>query len=226
MSLRPVFFLTFACCAGLLVAAEPSHQLDSVKELPQGLSEKVAAELNPQGHRVVGPDGPVAEVWFAKSAEVKPGFKPSLNVKYPFTPGQLIGALRVPDGTTFTDFRGQEIKPGVYTLRYGQQPQDGNHIGTSDLADFLLALPAKADTDVKPITDFDSLSQGSAEAAGSTHPAIFSLLPVEKNDAPAAALEHNEERDYWIVRVKVPGAAQGEKVEVPLRLVVVGRSEV
>ena len=49
---------------------------------------------------------------------------------------------------------------------------------------------------------------------------------MEEQDAPAAALEHNEERDYWIVRVKVPAAAGDEKVEVPLRLVVVGRSEV
>ena len=46
----------------------------------------------------------------------------------------------------FTDFRGQEIKKGVYTLRYGQQPEDGNHIGTSELADFLLAIPAGVDS--------------------------------------------------------------------------------
>ena len=90
--------------------------------------------------------------------------------------GQLIGALRVPEGTTFTDFRGQEIKPGVYTLRYGQQPQDGNHIGTSELADFLLALPAEADTELKPIADADALSQKSAEAAGSTYSAPRSSL--------------------------------------------------
>ena len=75
MSLRPVFFLTFACCAGLLAAAEPSHKLDAVNELPEGLSPKLAAELDPQGHRVSGPDGPVAEVWLAKSVAVKPGFK-------------------------------------------------------------------------------------------------------------------------------------------------------
>jgi hypothetical protein len=133
----------------------------------------------------------------------------------------------VPEGAAFTDFRGQEVKPGVYTLRYGQQPQDGNHIGTSELADFLLALPAEADTDVKPITDFDTLSQKSAEAAGSTHPAILSLLPAEEQAAGGkASLEHVEERDYWIVELTVPGAAGEEKVKVPLRLVVIGRSEV
>jgi hypothetical protein len=226
MNLRPLFFLTFACCAGLLVAAEPSHKLAEVNELPKGLQAKVAAELNPRGYRVVGPDGPVAEIWLARTVEVKPGFKPTLNVKYPFTPGQFVGLLRVPEGSAFTDFRGQEIQPGVYTLRYGQQPQDGNHIGTSELADFLLALPAAADTDLKPITDFDALSQKSADAAASTHPAILSLLPSERNDAKAAALDHNEERDYWIVELKLSGTAKGEKVEVPLRLVVIGRSEV
>ena len=105
----------------------------------------------------MGPKGTICDVSFVKSLAVRPGFKPELNVKYPFTSGQLIGVLRVSKKASFTDFRGQELKAGVYTLRYGQQPEDGNHIGTSEVYDFLLALPAKIDQDPKPLNLLDEL---------------------------------------------------------------------
>ena len=104
--------------------------------------------LNPEGFAIK--NRAVCDVCAVKDLAAKDGFKPTLNVKYPFQPGQLIGALRVSGKTEFTDFRGQPVKAGVYTLRYGQQPQDGNHIGTSELSDFLLAIPATTDTDLKP----------------------------------------------------------------------------
>ncbi|MBW3541248.1 MAG: hypothetical protein KY476_13350 [Planctomycetes bacterium] len=226
MKLRPLFFVTFALCAGLLAAAQPTHTLKEVKGPPKGLSEKIAAEMNPAGWSVVTPDGPVVEIWFAKGIEVKPGFSPSFNVKYPFQPGQLVGALNVPEKSGFTDFRGQELPAGAYTLRYGQQPEDGNHIGTSATADFLLALPAKVDTDTKPIAGFDPLSEKSAASIpGGTHPAIFSLLPVEKK-AEKPGLVHNEDRDYRILEATVDGKAKDKAMPVPVRLIVIGRSEV
>lgn len=225
MNLRPLFLVTFALSAGLLAAAEPSHKLAAVKGAPDGLSEKIAGLLNPAGQRVMGPDGPVADVWLAKPLAVKEKFSATFNVKYPFTPGQIVGALRVPEKSKFTDFRGQQIKPGVYTLRYGQQPEDGNHIGTSELADFLLAVPAKTDTDPKPIGDFDKLSMMSAKAAGTTHPAIFSLLPAEKKPEKPG-LAHNEDREFWILEITAEGKAKDKKMPVPVRLVVIGRSEV
>ena len=180
MKARTLFFLTFALSAGLLTAADKSHKLSSVKQTPKGLSAKVAAVVEPAGYRIVGPKGTVFEIWLVKSLDVKPGFKATLNVKYPFTSGQLFGVLRVAEKSEFTDFRGQEVAAGVYTLRYGQQPEDGNHIGTSELADFRLAIPAKFDADPKPLNILDELHMRSAKTAGSTHPAIFSLLPAGK----------------------------------------------
>lgn len=203
----------------LLTGAAPTNKLETVKGLPDGLAKGVAALLSEKGLRLVSGKGTVAEVWFAKQVAVKAGFKPTLNVKYPFQPGQFIGVLRVGKAQTFTDFRGQELKPGVYTLRYGQQPEDGNHIGTSETADFLLALPAKMDTDPKTISLMDTLFQRSAKAAGSTHPAIFYLLPPEKS--AKTALMHDEDKEFWILQT----ALKAGKKAVPLRLVIVGKSE-
>ena len=171
--------LTFVIisCGWLTQAAAADPKLEAVKTLPDGLSNEVAAIIAPVGNRVAIDGAGVCSVWFAKELPLKDNFKPSLSVKYPFSPGELIGVLRIESKSKYTDFRGQELKPGVYTLRYGQQPEDGNHVGSSDLADFLLAVPAAADADPKPIKMFESLNKSSAKASGSTHPAIFSLLP-------------------------------------------------
>ena len=114
-----------------LVAAKPAPKLSRLTKAPTGLTSAVTAALSPHGYRIVGGGKTVCDIWPAKKLRLKPDFKPSLSVKYPLTEGEFVGVLRVADGAEFTDFRGQEIKPGVYTLRYGKQLEDGNHIGTS-----------------------------------------------------------------------------------------------
>jgi hypothetical protein len=221
---RRMFYLGLALCFAMLSAAKPVNELGAAKGLPEGVAKEVSATLNADGYQVSGPKGPVCSLWLSKSLEVKAGFKPTLNVKYPFALGQLVGVLQVAEKAKFTDFRGQEIKPGVYTLRYGKQPEDGNHIGTSELYDFLVAIPAKDDSEPKAIDSFQVLAKMSAKASGGTHPAIFSLLPVEK---PAAkpVLEHDEEKEHYILNATTSGKADKTDLPVPVRLVVIGKSE-
>ncbi len=52
--------------------------------------------------------------------------------------------VRFPQG--MSDYRGQSLPPGVYTLRYQLLPQDGNHMGVAPNPDFLLASPAASDS--------------------------------------------------------------------------------
>ena len=213
----------------LVVGSQPvfakdlKHKLTSVKEVPPGLSDEIKAELASEGFRVASEKGPVCDVWLLKKLAVKEKFSPTFTVNYPFTPGQLIGVLRVPEKTIFKDFRGQELKTGTYTLRYGQQPEDGNHIGTSDLADFLLALPAKIDKSKKVMSGFENLSQHSAKSAGSSHPAIFSLLPVEK-PVKKPGLVHDADTEFWVLQMLGKGAKADSK-PVPIRVVAIGQSE-
>ncbi len=70
--------------------------------------KKIAAVLNPAGYQVAGPKGPVCELWLVKQLAVTPGFKPTPNTKYPFSPGQLIGVLRVAEKVKFTPLTGKE----------------------------------------------------------------------------------------------------------------------
>jgi hypothetical protein len=175
--------------------------------------------LRKSGDAVSVEGQPWCTLWWREEVVLKDGFKPTLNVKYPFTTGDLLGVIEVQTKTA-TDFRGQEVKPGVYTLRYAQQPVDGNHVGTSELYDFLLAIPVKHDVDPARWKIADELNRQSAATAGSNHPAIFSLLPAEK--AGPVAVTHDSAKELWILNGALTATA--DKV-VAVRLVIAGRSE-
>lgn len=214
---------TALVCAVSTVQAE-EFKVKPVGKGPEGLSPEIAKLLNPVGHQITGPDGAVVDVWLLKSIPVTPGFKPGFSQQYPLSSGQLVGALRIPKGSDYSDFRGQQMTAGTYTLRFGLQPEDGNHVGTSETYDFMLALPAKADTKTAPITNVDDLSEISAKAAGSTHPAIFSLLdPAEASKE--ATLEQDDFSEHWVLSLTGNGTAKGEKTGLKIRLVVVGLFE-
>ncbi|HUQ89181.1 MAG TPA: hypothetical protein VM096_16600 [Vicinamibacterales bacterium] len=97
--------------------------------------------------------------------------------------GTLVGAMRVTGA--FKEIRGKVVAPGVYTLRYGLQPQNGDHLGISTYRDFLVLSPASADTDPK-VLGFDGVVALSKQVIGTSHPAALSIDPPE--DAPGAVL--------------------------------------
>ncbi len=219
--------LVAASCFTLLTAAmvaADDGKLTVAEKAPAGVSEKVAAALNSKGQKIEAGGALIGSVWLVKQLDAKADFKPSLVVKYPLTPGQLVGVIEIVKKSEFTDFRGQDVAAGVYTLRYGQQPVDGNHVGTSDLADFLLAIPAKLDTDPALLKMSEAMHKLSAKTAGSNHPAIFSLLPP-KADEKTPALTHDSSKHFWILSLTADGKAGDAAIKIPLRVVIVGVSE-
>lgn len=216
-------FLLASLVFGASLTQAEDYKLSAVEKAPEGLSPAIAKLIDGNGHRISGPDGPVVEVWLLNGIEVKDKFKPSLLQMYPLSPGQLLGAMRIAKGATYTDFRGQQMKEGVYTLRYGLQPQDGNHVGTSETYDFVLALPAETDKKTTPIKTFKELAEISAKAAGSTHPAIFSLLDSKKAEKDAR-LEQDGLTDHWVLSFAGKGKVKDKAVDLKFKLVVVGVS--
>ena len=61
----------------------------------------------------------------------------------------MLGALRFPGEGH--DYRDQTIAKGVYTLRYGLQPVNGDHLGVSTYRDYALLVPAAKDSGVKDL---------------------------------------------------------------------------
>ena len=160
----------------LLTFAAPSVTPLSEKP-PADLAAGVASRLTPAAKIAIG--AATLDIWLVQTLERTaegPGWS---NVDS----GTLVGAVRVTG--EFKEIRGKVVKPGVYTLRYGLQPQNGDHLGISMFREFLLLSPAAIDKDPK-VLGFDGVVAISKEVIGTAHPASLSLDPPE--DAPGAAL--------------------------------------
>jgi hypothetical protein len=188
---------------------------------PKGVSAEISKLLAPAALKITRGNRVECEIWLLKQWPAKEGFKPSTSILYPFEMGELMGVIHFPRKAG--DFRGQEIPSGVYTLRYALQPEDGNHIGTSETRDFLLMLPVAADTAAKPL-DKDLLFKLSKEAAETTHPAMLSLLPAKAGAASTPAMEHDEARELWSVRAAGKATAAGKTNDLVIQLVVAGKA--
>lgn len=140
---------------------------------PAELAAGVAARLAPAAKVVTG--DATLEIWLVQAIDGASQGWGGVDS------GTLVGAMRVTG--TFKEIRGKVVRPGVYTLRYGQQPQNGDHLGISPFREFLLLSPAAIDTDAK-VLGFDGVVALSKDVIGTAHPASLSLDPPE--DAPGA----------------------------------------
>lgn len=206
--------------------AQESYKVEPLKEAPPAaLAEPVKATLNAEGLRIVDDQGKtVADVWFRKSipASGKPA-GPNGPILFPtLQVGELIGALRFAEEGH--DFRDQAIAKGVYTLRYGLQPMNGDHLGASPFRDFALLVPAAKDKTLGDLAA-KALHQESAESAGTSHPAILMLLEAPAGaDKAGASMVHDEEKNTWGVVASLTLLPKGESatVAMPVQLVIVG----
>jgi hypothetical protein len=121
--------------------------------------------------------------------------------------GTLVGAVRL--SANFPDIRGNTMKAGVYTLRYGIQPADGNHLGVSPYREFLLLSPAAADKSVGAL-GHDGTIAVSKQTIGTTHPAAWSLDPPLTAEAPASI--STDEAGLVHVVFEVPVSRDGKDV--------------
>lgn len=163
------------------------------------ISADVAATLASTGARVIrGTSTTFCDIWLCKQWAIQEDFEPTSALLYPFTPGQLMGVVRF--ARRGSDYRDQDIDSGVYTLRYAQQPVDGSHVGTSLTRDFLLLLRGESDESTD-VLDYGALAKQSAEAAGSSHPALLSMQRIAEGTKPLS-MRHNEDHDWWIVALE------------------------
>lgn len=189
---------------------------------PEGVAEPIAKQLGKTAFRISDEDGPVCEVWLANPLKVVGNFKPTNERVYPLEAGQVVGAISFPGRSR--DFRDQRLGKGVYTLRYALQPQDGNHIGTSDTRDFLVMIKAADDEGAEKIDNPDKLIELAAAAANSTHPAMLALKRRTDKPEKFPALRHDEEHELWILQLAIDTKAGDKAGKLEVDLVVIGHA--
>jgi hypothetical protein len=185
-----------------------------VADLPKPLQDA----LESQGTRVVNDQGgTLLEVWLRKSVPTNSAASGSSDFLYPsLSEGVSLGVLHFP--SQGADFRGQAMKPGFYTLRYGLIPQDGNHMGVNPTRDVFILCPAAVDNDPAAALKFDDLVKLGRQASGAPHPGFLVGAPVNGDSFPAVV---KDDQGHWNLQVKIHGSGG----DLPIAFTVVGKWE-
>jgi len=221
MKIRAFALMAALLCSGAamdIMAA--SYKLETVSTAPEGLSAKLQAMLQSSGYKVLNEQGSAwCEVWVRK--EIANLGKPAApGANYPALHlGQLVGIMKFSE--TGADYRGQAIKPGVYTLRYCLILQDGNHLGAAPILDFVLLVPAAEDTkDADAVMSTAEVVALSRKASGTNHPAVINMAPTP--DAASTPSLEKDGLDHWVLKVKTQSKPAAD---LPIGIIVVGRAE-
>lgn len=182
----------------------------------------LASLLQPQGTRVTDSSGAtICEIWLGNAVPLAATTNSSPDIMYGnLEVSTLVGAIHFPNPSS--DFRGQAIKAGYYTLRYGQTPQDGNHMGVNPTRDFLLMSPVAQDTNLSAVFSLKDLVAMSKLASGTNHPAVLEMDPAGTGAAPTVT--QNSE-GYTVLSAQAQSkTAAGQAQPLNLSVVVVGQA--
>jgi hypothetical protein len=206
---------------GLLLlgcAQIPAPELEPIAQAaPAGIAEALRRELVPTGTRVLRAGRPLIDLWFRNALPTTEPRNGKGILYGPLIPGSLIGVARIHDGAS--DFKGQKIAPGLYTLRYAVQPDDGDHFEVSESRDFLLLCEAAADTAPGDL-DAKTLQKLSARINGKKHPSVLYLTSGKGGARSGVVTAQDPGR--VVLDVEVPGS--GGK-SIGLAIVVAGKAE-
>lgn len=201
-----------------LICTAQNDRIENLGPLTDtSVPDAVRQTLDSRGYRVLLDDGsPACELWLRKNVPAQPK-KDSQDVIYTqLAESTLIGVLHFPKVSS--DFRGQAIPAGFYTLRYALIPNDGNHLGVAPNRDFLLLIPAASDADPDASFKSQDLVALSRAATGTKHPSPLSLV---QPGGPAPVVS-KDDQDHWIFSAAMK-LVSGE--ELPFALVVKGAAQ-
>jgi hypothetical protein len=211
-----------ACLVAAAAAAADAKFTVKVEDAapPRELGDAVRAVLAGKAMHVFDDKGKLlCTVWPRKALETTATAEQArAGLKYAqLEESTLVGAVKF--SGTFIDYRKQKIKPGVYTLRLGIQPTDGDHQGTAPFSEFCLLSPAAADA-TPAVMDAKHLHELSTKSNTRKHPGVMLLFP-NKTPSEKPALE-DKPNDHLVLSFRIPAAAGGEQGYLGFSLVVVG----
>jgi len=202
---------------------QESYKLETGGAAPAQIPAAVRAVLEAHADILADAHGaPVCEIWWRRGVPEQKSTAASGDVLYGgLSMGEFLGVLRFPKAGT--DYRGQAVKPGFYTLRYALIPQDGNHMGVSSFRDFVLLVPVADDVAPKQNLAFDALMKASRLATGTGHPGVMMLDPVLQDPSAKYPAAEQDDQGNWALNVKLDVTSGGQPQQLPLALVLVGQ---
>jgi len=216
---------------GLFFSPAPLKAADAAKlavatdKPPDEVAEPIRAALDGKVLRLTGEgDKPFFEFWLRKDlplAQKPEGGQLDIST---IPEGTILGVLRV--NAQRRDFRNEEIPPGVYTLRFGVQPEDGNHLGVAPTRTFALLISAKADTKLEPIAHND-LMKAAAKINAVKHPSNLNLQSAEDQNGQFPRLAELNDGQHKAILLQFPAHLEGsgEKTTLTFALVYEGTGQ-
>jgi len=190
-----VLSLLTVCSTGVW-AADP--QLEKSGAPPDSIAAPIKDQLQAAGLKVQVDGKVLGEFWMRKELPTAEGSNAGLGIHFTGVPdGTFAGVVQFPE--TWTDYKGQTIPAGVYSLRYGIEPADGNHMGVSTYRDFLMLVPVAEDKDPSAKLTTEDLVKLSVKASGTNHPAVLALFPVW--DEVTDPKLYKNDSDQWTLAI-------------------------
>jgi hypothetical protein len=187
----------------MLTAATASAQAPTITTaavaVPPEIAAPIAALIAPQVTTITTSTTKV-EMWWVTALPLRDGA--TAPAWSEVAEGALVGALRI--GSAWNDIRGHAIRPGVYTLRFALQPQNGDHMGISPNREFLLLAPAADDTSPAP-AGYEGAVELAKKASRRSHPASLSIDPPSASAPPLSATTND--LGHQVVIVGLPTSA-------------------
>jgi len=186
---------------------------------PADIAEPVRSLLAGDATVVKSGDNRV-ELWWVKGMQLdtKPAGAPTWSS---VADGALVGAVRL--SAAMPDIRGVSIKPGVYTLRFALQPENGDHVGVSPYREFLLVCPVAEDVTPDP-AGYKGAVALAKKTVGKSHPAALSLDPPVTDQAPGTPVTN--EAGHKGITMAVPLTFQGSPAgALTFGLILIGQYE-
>ncbi len=208
----PLLTILAVAMAGALAAGDFQASTGGAAP-PDGLPAGMADMIEAEAVAAKGPDGKIAAEFWPRKAAFDGDLVSGFGIRFESMPeGAFLGVVRFPESGS--DFREQGVKPGVYTMRYGLHPEDGNHMGVATSRDFALLSRAEADTEPAKNLVFEALTELSISSSGNPHPTIMRL---ELPDGNESGHIWENDMEHWVLDLAIPGDIIG--------VVVYGHSE-
>jgi len=184
-----------------LLCAQAAKLTTTTAKPPAEIAEPIRAVLDDKVLRIAADDKEAFEFWFRKElplAQAPVGGTLALDT---LQEGTVLGVLKV--NSERHDFRDEEIPTGIYILRFGIQPEDGNHLGVAPTRTFALLIPAKDDTQLDPVAH-EELMKAAAVINAVSHPSNLNLQPVEQADGEFPRLEERNDGQHKVLLLQFP----------------------
>jgi hypothetical protein len=192
---------------------------------PKELAEPIRKLLTDQSLQLLDETGAViGELWFRKELPAKATPEQLKNgITYrELEETTILGAIRF--DRQVSDYRKQKVDPGVYTLRLGFQPQDGDHMGTAPYSEFALLVPARSDKRSGPMDpkELRELSPRAVSGGGGTHPSVWLLFPNNQPEDTPKLADRGE--GHWVLHLKEPVTTGSQKGSIGIGLTLIGHT--